>query len=316
MSFDQIKDDNTKYIRLKEEDINNQEKATQKNIEDVLVYLHSFSFRFQLKVLGLATVLFLSVGIHIFTFVYVFLSPEFFSASDPSLSSIHTFLTLGLSEEEACATQFIIKAPFKSLTSEYRLFCERRYLKELGEFLLMAMASILTLFLSVIQDVLGRKKLLLVCFFLCILGFFCMVLGQSLIARLFGLMFLWSHKEIVSIAMFVLSNELLVNPIRNYGHNYYSLANCVFGILGNYLTNYIDSYMTLIQIIFGVYFLALVLVMAFIPESPSFLLKQGKLQELKKVVTQIASTNRLSPNELESALHDLDLAIECIYLYL
>ena len=116
--------------------------------------------------------------------------------------------------------------------------------------------------------------------------------------------------------MFVLSNEFLVNPIRNYGHNYYSLANCVFGILGNYLTNYIDSYMTLIQIIFGVYFLALVLVMAFIPESPSFLLKQGKLQELKKVVTQIASTNRLSPNELESALHDLDLAIECIYLYL
>ena len=46
-------------------------------------------------------------------------------------------------------------------------------MKELGQFLLLAVSSLATLFLSMLQDSFGRKKFFFFCFALVLAGFFC-----------------------------------------------------------------------------------------------------------------------------------------------
>lgn len=198
------------------------------------------------------------------------------------------------------------------MTSEYKLYCDREYLKELGQFLQMVSGSIITIFLSVIQDLFGRKKLLLYSFSLAILGFIGAYIKTTFWIRLAGLILLWSYMQAVSIGAIVLANELMVNPLRKYGMNVFAICFCVGGFCGHFVTNYIGSFEPLLLIISSFYFVGLLLLMLLLPESPSYLLKQGKVQDLKRVIVGMAKSNDLSEDQIKKTLIDLDSVIECI----
>ena len=221
-----------------------------------------------------------------------------------------------MSQEQACESDHNKIIIFKSLTSEYELYCEKRYLKEFGEFLLIIFASLMTIFLSIIQDLFGRKSLEIFSFPLAIFGFLLGYFGTSFFSQLLGLMLLWSYMEVVSIASIELSNELLINPFRNLFTNITSIFIFFSGLLGNYLTNYLTSYKDLFLIIFISYFFGIVLVMLLLPESPSYLLKKCKIDDLKKVILSIAKTNGLATHQLNKAMIDLNSVIERKFNYL
>ena len=177
----------------------------------------------------------------------------------------------------------------------------------------MAIASVLAIGISVCQDFFGRRRLLVLSFVLAVSGFSCVFWGTSLVVSLAGLILLWSYVDVASITVIVLSNELIVNPVRKYVHNCFSMVTCFGGVLGNFLTHYFTSYQSLMAVIFSSYLLGFLLVIFLIPESPSFLLKQHKHEQLKEVIKGIASTNGLSQTDIDQALDDLDSVIECIY---
>ena len=135
-------------------------------MEDVLKILNSYSSKFQIKVVIVISLIFSVIGMHMFTFVYMFLTPDFMSL-DQNPQSTFSMKTnfLELSEQEACTRDFKTSVSFESITSEYELYCERGYIKEFGEFLLMVTASVMSMFLSVIQDTMGRKMIILLSFF-------------------------------------------------------------------------------------------------------------------------------------------------------
>jgi MFS family permease len=175
----------------------------------------------------------------------------------------------------------------------------------------MLAGSIMTLFLSLGQDIFGRKKLFQFSYALLFFGWFFIVFFRSLILNLIGLMLLWGFMEVSCLSIYNLSNELLVNPLRNHSILIYSMAVCFGGILGNYLTHYLTSYQSLSTAIFFCYSFFYFFVIIFLPESPSILLKQGKHKELKQVIEQISKQNGLSENKLNLILEDLESVIEC-----
>ena len=136
------------------------------------------------------------------------------------------------------------------MTLDFNLYCDRGYLKELCEFLLMAIASIMTIGLSAFQDLFGRRRLLLLSFILAVSGFMCVSSGTSLVVCLIGLILLWSYVEVSYIILIVLSNELIANPVRKYVHNCFSIVLCFGGVFGNFLTHYLTSYQALKTVIF------------------------------------------------------------------
>ena len=175
----------------------------------------------------------------------------------------------------------------------------------------MAIGSIITIGLSAFQDLFGRRRLLLLSFILAVSGFMCVSSGTSLVVCLIGLILLWSYVEVSYIILIVLSNELIVNPVRKYVHNCFSIVLCFGGVFGNFLTHYLTSYQSLMTVIFFCYLLGFLLMTFLFPESPSFLLKQHKYEHLKQVIKGIASTNGLSQTDIDQALDDLDSVIEC-----
>jgi MFS family permease len=173
----------------------------------------------------------------------------------------------------------------------------------------------MTFFLSTIQDHLGRKSLVLLCYVLAFLGWVLIYFFDSVYLKLLGLICFWNFMEVLSIAMVVLSNELLVNPLRNYSVNFYSIFLCVTGILGNFLTYYITTYESLLTLFFGIYMIGFFMVLFFVPQSPSFYLKSFQIKKLEGVIKNIGQTNRLSVNEINSALNNLDSVIKCIIVF-
>ena len=200
---------------------------------------------------------------------------------------------------------------FQSVTSEFGLFCDRRYLRELCKFLIIGVASVMVFGVSWFQDHFGRKTFILSSFALEVAGILCVVWGTSLIVVMAGLVMLWSFIEIAYILLIVLSNELLVNPIRKYAQNIFAIVTVFGGAFGNFLTHYASSYQSILLVVFLGHLLAVSLVMCLLPESPSFLLKQLEYGKLHYVIEGMCRTNRLSPTETRSVLLDLDSALKC-----
>lgn len=160
-----------------------------------------------------------------------------------------------------------------------------------------------------VQDSFGRKKITAFTVTFLILGFIFLIFFESLLMQIFALMLIWGYKEIVYSILYVHSNELLVNPFRKHSTNFYTVIACLGGIMANFLTYYIDNYKDM-YIIFFVGFLIYTILVFFLPESPSFLLKNSKTTELKKVILDIADTNRLPVEKISSVMSDLECVIE------
>jgi hypothetical protein len=71
------------HIELSEYDKLN----SKTKIEEVLIYLHSFSNKFQIMTFLISIFYCFAMGLHVFTFVYMFLSPDFHAKGYPNKST-------------------------------------------------------------------------------------------------------------------------------------------------------------------------------------------------------------------------------------
>ena len=216
-----------------------------------------------------------------------------------------------LSESKSSQENFEDKTTFFSQTVEHKLHCNDDNLKEQFQFLMMVVASVMTLFMSMIQDCLGRKQLLLIGFALALIGWACILFSNSLTIELLGLMTLWGYMDVLNTGIYVLSNELLVNPFRNLSINCYGIIICLGGIFGNFLTHFFQNYKTISTAVFICYLMGFLMLALLLCESPSFLLKSLQHKRLKKVIREIGNANNLSESEIQVALNDVDSVIKC-----
>lgn len=91
MATVKLDESNQPYRQLQEiESSTNKSFLNSKTkIEEVLIYLHSFSSKYQLRAFFITAWHCFVIGMHVFTFVYIFLSPEY--DSDTQESTYTTF---------------------------------------------------------------------------------------------------------------------------------------------------------------------------------------------------------------------------------
>lgn len=181
---------------------------------------------------------------------------------------------------------------------------------------MMLIASVAIIFLSILLDVFGRKKVFMITSLSVVLGCGLVCFSDLLSVKMIGLTLLWTFSEFNFVVLSLLSNELLVNPFRHYSNNTYSIFLCIGGLAGNFLTHYIRTYKQMVWVYFWGYSVAILLVYWFIPYSPSFLLKKGAYQELTLLIEHIGKRNGLSSLQLAQATSDLESVIKCRNLFL
>lgn len=177
--------------------------------------------------------------------------------------------------------------------------------------MLISISSGVVLVLSSFQDSFGRKLLIVLVFIFAVVGIACVFWGNSLWVAVAGMILLWSFVEVTYVPAIVLSNELLVNPVRKYAQNFFSMLSVIGGVLSNFLTHYFDTYQSFMMMIFVCHLAGLFLILFLLPESPSFLLKQLKYGKLKQVMTEISKFSGLAPAGIEQVLSEVDSVIEC-----
>jgi MFS family permease len=197
-----------------------------------------------------------------------------------------------------------------SLTSEFGLYCDQGYLKEKYLFYLMLFASILTLLFSIVQDSFGRKKMITYNYLLLCLGFVLAYFVHNKEAKICGFMFMWSFSEIFFLSLFLISNELLVTPLRNYSIVCFSIAIMVGGIIGNFVTLVITDYYSFVLFIFLGYTCSMVLFVILIPKSPYFLLKTNDKINLERFVCDVAKLNGVPEDKLSEILESLNHLVQ------
>ena len=217
-------------------------------------------------------------------------------------------------EKEACGKKYKIEIIFNSITTEFKLYCEKGNIKETYEFFVLVVGSIMVFVFSIVQDILGRKKILTWSYLVMIIFWVCAYFQNSLSLQLFGLACFWGYQALTCTVIYLYLNELTVNPFRNYAVNCCSIFMCAGGLFGNLCTAFISDYKLLNLIIFSSYFLSFLLCFFLLPESPNYLLKNSKIEELKEAVCGIGSTNGLSNDQVSKALDDLEIAIQSNYI--
>ena len=160
------------------------------------------------------------------------------------------------------------------------------------------------------QDTLGRKKVILAGFGIGCVGFFCICFGQFVQVKVFGVMLLWSLVEIFFGSFILLSNELLVNPLRNSSVALYGMMTCIGGLVGNLATFFLKDYTSMIVVNFAGHCISFLLVSSFLHQSPSYLLKQARLADLRKVIRKMCASNGLSRENVLEVEDLLEVVIE------
>jgi MFS family permease len=211
-----------------------------------------------------------------------------------------------IEEKLACEQPYETRVHFESLTSEFGLYCDKGYLKNKYLFYLMLIASFLTLLFSMIQDAFGRKKMIMLNTLLLLFGFIFVYFGSNKEVKLCGFMLMWGFSEILFSCLFILSNELFVNPFRNYSSVCFSIATMIGGLIGNLVTLIITDYYTFVLFIFIGFSFSILLFMIFVPESPYFLHKNNDKSNFERFVRNVAEFNGVPEDKLSELLKSLE----------
>ena len=180
--------------------------------------------------------------------------------------------------------------------------------------MVMMVATFITLSISIFQDHLGRKRTIVLCVSMILIGWILIMFTNTIICKVIGLILFWSYGEIITIGSNVLSSEVLVNPFRKHSVNWYQLVLIFAGLTGHYLTHYFNSYKSFMSLLFFAYLIPVAFVWYLVPESPSFLLKIGFIDHLKQEIQRISKYNKIPENQANVISKDLNEVISSKYL--
>lgn len=210
-------------------------------------------------------------------------------------------------EYSACDKAFTARIFFGSITSEFELYCGKGHVKQFVQTVTLFVASVLSSGFILLQDRFGARSVMMALFFsMALPGVLCTHVLGGLASKVAGLTALWTFNESMTCITPVYFNELLVEPYRNASNVVVRFSHCLGASLGTLLTFYLRDYRLIISVYFAGYVAFFgVLIFAF-PDSPSFLLKQGKRAALRKTVARIASVNSFPEQKLLGVLDRLD----------
>lgn len=280
--------------QTKESNFTTVDDSAPLKVEDCLIQLNSKTNKFQSVVLLIFSLKYFFLGFQAGTYVFMFLAPQFF-VGDPATSGNRGLSPVPVPESEACAFKnFHVEGTFTSLTTEGKLYCEASSQKNLYEFTILIFGTVISAFFILLTDRLGRKVVILTNWLLVLFGCACVFLEIHLYGKVLGLVFLWAYLDTLLASCTTLSNELLVNPFRNFSGVVFNSSNALGGILGTFLASYLGNYRFLVLVYSAGFTLTSLLLLFLVPKSPSFVLSQNRYGEFRESLQQIARHNSVS----------------------
>lgn len=298
------KNDSTVFFPLEDEEalIDKPHPETPR-VEDCLVLLNSTSKKSQHLVLGVFSLMYFFLGFQSGTYVFMFLAPVF--------SLPETGQTLPVSEVEACHQKsFHTESWFSSISTEEGLYCESSGKRDSFEFVVLLFGSLTSAVFLLLADRLGRKVVILVNWLLVLVGSVCVLLIESVGFKVFGLVLLWAYLDTVLASCTILSNELLVNPLRNLSSVCFNCIHSLGGIVGTFLAFYLGDYRRVVLVYSLGFSVASLLLLLLVPKSPSFLLSKGRFEEFRVSLQSIVSLNAVPPEVSEKVDHLAETLIQ------
>ena len=214
-------------------------------------------------------------------------------------------------EFEACGKQYTTRVAFESISSQYSLFCTQAHSKELAEALTLFLSSLVSSVFIFMQSRFGSKHTIISAFAgIGVPGFACVVLIDRLVAKVTGIMLLWSYTDIMISLGPVYASELLVEPFRSVSNSVFRIMYVLGGIFGTWMTLHLRDYRLIVSLYFAGYLVINTLLLFALPQSPSYLLKQKQAAKLAQTVTRIAVINRFAEDRLGAVLANLERIVE------
>lgn len=220
------------------------------------------------------------------------------------------------SELEACKSGlFEPNIDFMSLTAENSFYCDRYYLKEWGIFTVLFSGCIISFIFVLLEDVFGKKRILLTSFFLFFFSGIFIFLIKSVYFKFAGFALLWAINQIFDITLLMLVNELTVGKKRLFANVFLTSMIYISGLFGNLLTVYLKSYKNLYLLIFAGYLISYILLALLIPNSPLLMFNLRKFDEYRNSINYICDVNNLASNKKEKINFMIDNLIESKYTF-
>ena len=272
--------------------LNQKETGTleHQRIETVLIKVNSTSRAFQLRTFALFCVFNFFTCLQNATFLFMFVLPKFFVRGGSGRGKSDQ--DAPASEYDACQTEHSVDIFFRSVTTEFGLFCDQSHTKQFVQSLTLLIASTVSIVFVFLQSQFGSKDLIAVCFATMVVpGFICVQFVDGLAAKTAGITMLWVFNDATFSLISVFCNELFVEPFRNLSNVVSRFVYFAGGIFGTWMTLHLRDYRLIVLLFSAGYVAFVVMLLACFPRSPSFLLKQKRNAELARTIRRIARVN-------------------------
>ena len=223
---------------------------------------------------------------------FVFYSPDFYCLDKDGNS-------FKCEETVACANEhgYFVKSQRHSLTIDYQLYCDRKYIETLGKNFIFSIASIGCLLTSWLSDFLGRRILNIGGTFLMITGSI-LALSGKLYPSIVGIVFCFLGMDLLYNLIYTFGNENMGKKLRNRIVPLVVIFSVVVTITYSLICLSYQSYLL------GFWFILFVIAICsvsnlYFVESPYFLNKKADKTALLEALKYINKINNKGQKMLE-----------------
>lgn len=215
-----------------------------------------------------------------------------------------------MTEYLACDKEYSTEVVFNSITTEFALYCKQGHLKEFVQSITLLASSVISTVLMMLQDKLGSRKVMILTFlFMGVPGFLLIVFMDGLVFKVAGIVGLWVYGDVTLVLTSVFFNEQLVAPYRNISNVSGQIVSMIGALFGTMMTFYLTDYRQVIWLFFSGYIAFTIALFWIFPNSPSYLLKQMKTEELTEAITTIGKINCVTEEKLQATKIQLNKVI-------
>lgn len=150
------------------------------------------------------------VAFVVYELPFIYYMPDFYCKDEKGLS-------YKCSEHVACNNKygFDVKIERISLNSEFNLYCDRRSLETEGMSIIFLFSGVITLFLSILSDHIGRIPILFIGWITTTTGCLLSYLSNEYLYIVFGVALSMLGVDLYASIMFVYNNEITGKLIRS-----------------------------------------------------------------------------------------------------
>lgn len=184
----------------------------------------------------------------------------------------------------------VVKPEFWSIEQQFKLYCERKEMLGVLINIVMLFSPLSCFIIGYLADFIGRRKALVLTFFVGIVGFLLSFFGQEFTLYIIGNCCLNSFQNCSLMLLFLYSNEILGRDFRNRAVGLillvFTIGRLIFFGIYDMMTSFRQIF--LVQVALIVVFIPII---RFLRESPFHLAHSKRFRELSKMLKKILETN-------------------------